>query len=161
MNSVVKLIGSIVGVYIAFNIVFVGFQYVSEKEEHDRMRMLKGMMDSYTTQLKSTEVALKEKEMNVTTYFQDLELRAQEMNRLAKQFPNGMPVTVYADYQQRYQTHQQDSKNYKVMVADLEAYRINYENLIELHNGTVAKYNELNEQVGETWFIVPGFRGKP
>ena len=161
MNSIVKLIGSIAGVYIAFNLVFVGFQYLDEKEEHDRMRMLKGMMDSYSTQLKSTEVALKEKEMNVTTYFQDLELRAQEMNRLVKQFPNGMPVTVYADHQKRYQEHQQDSRNYKVMVADLEAYQKNYENLIELHNDTVAKYNELNEQVGETWFIVPGFRGKP
>lgn len=47
------------------------------------------------------------------------------------------------------------------MVADLEAYRKNYENLIELQNGTVAEYNELNEQIGETWFIVPGFRSKP
>lgn len=71
-----------------------------------------------------------------------------------------MPVTVYSDYQQRYQACQQDSGNYKVMVADLEAYRKNYENLIELHNGTMAEYNELNEQVGETWFIVPGFRSK-
>jgi len=46
-------------------------------------------------------------------------------------------------------------------VADLEAYRKNYENVVALHNESVAKYNELNEQVGETWFIVPGFRGKP
>jgi len=83
------------------------------------MRILKGMMDSYHIQLKSTEVALKEKEMNVTTYFQDLELRAQQMNRLVKQFSNGISVTMYSDYQQRYQAHQRDSKNYKVMVADL------------------------------------------
>jgi len=34
----------------------------------------------------------------------------------------------------------------------LRTYR--YENLIELHNDTLAEYNELNEQVGETWFIV-------
>ena len=113
MNSIGKLIGSIVGVYIVFNLVFVGFQYLEEKEEHDQMRSLKGMMDSYSTQLQSTELTLKEKENNVTAHFQDLEQRAQEMNRLAKQFPNGMPVTVYADYQKRYQAHQQDSRNYK------------------------------------------------
>lgn len=84
MNSIAKLVGSIVGIYIVINLVFVGFQYFSEKQEHYRMHMLKRMMDSYTTQLKSTEVALKEKEMNETSYFQDLELRSQEMNRLAK-----------------------------------------------------------------------------
>lgn len=78
MNSIAKLVGSIVGIYIVINLVFVGFQYFSEKQEHDRMHMLKRMMDSYTTELKSTEVALKEKEMNVTTYFQDLELRSQK-----------------------------------------------------------------------------------
>lgn len=119
------------------------------------------MMDSYSTQLQSTELTLKEKEDNVTAYFQDLEQRAQKLNRLVNQYPNGMPVTVYADYQKRYQAHQQDSRNYKVMVADLEAYLKNYENVIVLHNESVAKYNELNEKVGETWFIVPGFRGKP
>ncbi|WP_019412672.1 hypothetical protein [Paenisporosarcina sp. TG20] len=101
MKSIVALVSSIVGIYIAFNLVFVGF---SEKEEHDRMRMLKGMMDSYSAQLQSGEDGLKEKGTNLHTYFQDLEFRKQEMNGLVLQYPNGMPTTVYANYQQIYQS---------------------------------------------------------
>ncbi|WP_017380466.1 hypothetical protein [Paenisporosarcina sp. TG-14] len=160
MRSIMKLVGSIVGLFVAFNLVFVGFQYFSEKAEHDRMRLLKGMMDSYGAQLRTGEAGLKEREANIHTYFKDLEFRKHEMNGLVQQYPNGMPTTVYANYQQSYQSYQLDSRNYQVLIADLEAYRKNYENLIVLHNDSVAEYNELNEQVGDTWFIVPGFRGK-
>ncbi|PGK51841.1 hypothetical protein CN918_29045 [Priestia megaterium] len=134
-------IAGVILIYIIVNAILIGVQNMSHSDE-------KAQLEKYKTELKEEKEDILSAEEELKAVQAKAESLKEEVDGYEIDYPQGIPEELYGDYEMLVD-------EYNGLVDEFDTMNIDYEDQIEGYNKKVETANDLAEEVGSTWYIVP------
>jgi cell division protein FtsB len=147
--------GAIILVFAVINLVLVGGQKLWHHGDQVKLDTLKTELEVQKSDLDQREAELKTLGSSIDQYaaqIADLKSKAQAIEQ---QNPSGIPPDIYDSYKQLIDQCNSDVAKYNSGLDRSDALFQDYSQRIDRYNALIKESNDLSNQIGATWYIVP------
>lgn len=158
-----RFIGGIVGIVLVFGLIngvlYVG-QNWAKSDDRARLEQLKQRLASEESAIRAMETSLQTEERTLDGLSSSIASSAARIEYLERQYPYGIPSSVYSSYSLAIDNH-------NLLVADYNARIEGYQPAFSRYESAIVRYNQLVEEANAAakkagagnFYIIPVPRG--